>query len=159
MQMQMLSLLPALASAAHIGVVSPIALHREHRARSPGSLALAIPDDSVAGTVLMFGSMNFITACQVFYSVYVLMSIVPQAQSVALLRPIAVVGDAYFKFWRGIFPTYAYIDFSISACLSPRVHARLARRPPPPVRAPASAHSDDPFPAPPAHSGRLPRAL
>lgn len=142
------AVLPALAAAAHIGVVSPIALHREHRARSPGSLALAIPGDSLAEAVLIDGSLNFLSIYGGIITLRILLSWVPQAQSVALLRPVFTVSDLYLNLFRGVIPAIGGLDLSPSACRAGRAGARLARMPPPLV---------PPLP-PPIHT-RLPPAL
>jgi uncharacterized protein YggT (Ycf19 family) len=107
-------ILPALASAAHIGAVSPIVLHREPRARS--SLALAIPGDSAAEALLVDGSLNFLSVYGGIITLRILLSWVPQAQSVALLRPIFTVSDVYLNLFRGVIPAIGGLDLSPSAC-------------------------------------------
>lgn len=112
---QLLLALPAFAAAAHIGVVGPVALHRDHRAR-PGSLALAIPGDSVAEALLIDGSLNFLSVYGGIITLRILLSWVPQAQSVALLRPVFTVSDVYLNLFRGVIPAIGGLDLSPSAC-------------------------------------------
>jgi uncharacterized protein YggT (Ycf19 family) len=113
----LLLLIPALAAAsAHIGVLSPIALHREHHVRSHSSLAFAIPGDSVPKTVLIDGLLTFSDVYAGLYSLRILLNFVPQARNVALLRPVYVIGDVYFTFFRETVPPILGFDISIGAC-------------------------------------------
>ena len=123
--LQLLALLPAVASAhlgvvgsipaiasAHVHAISPIALHREHRARSAGSLALAIPGDSAAEALLIDGSLNFLSLYGGIITFRILLSWVPQAQGIELLRPIFTVSDVYLNLFRGVIPPIAGLDIS-----------------------------------------------
>jgi len=102
-------LLPALA-AAHSNMLA-VGLHREHRAR-PRHLAMVIPPDNVPAEFLLDGSMNFLSIYSGIITFRILLSWVPQAQGVALLRPIFTVSDAYLNLFRGVIPAIGGLDIS-----------------------------------------------
>lgn len=105
-----LALLPA--ASAHFGVLAPALLPRHHDARAPLSLGLVIPGDSVAEAILVDGTVNFLSLYSGIITFRILLSWVPQAQGIALLRPVFTVSDVYLNLFRGVIPAIGGLDIS-----------------------------------------------
>jgi hypothetical protein len=56
-------------------------------------LAMVIPGDSLAEVILVDGGVNFLSLYSGLITLRILLSWFPQAQSVALLRPVFTVSD------------------------------------------------------------------
>ena len=64
-------------------------------------LALVLPPDSIAEIVVVEGGVNFLSLYQGLLTIRILLSWFPQAQGVALLRPVFTVSDVYLNLVRG----------------------------------------------------------
>lgn len=81
--------------------------------RQPGAeLAMVMPGESLAEVILVDGSLNFLSIYTGILTVRILLSWVPQAQGIEILRPIFTVSDAYLNLFRGVIPPIGGIDIS-----------------------------------------------
>merc|ERR1719198_310319 len=79
-----------------------------HQSTTP-RMALIIPGDSMAEYILVDGGVNFLSIYSGLITLRILLSWFPQAQSVALLRPVSTV---YLNLFRGVVPPIGGIDIS-----------------------------------------------
>merc|ERR1719198_1727144 len=82
-----------------------------HQSTTP-RMALIIPGDSMAEYILVDGGVNFLSIYSGLITLRILLSWFPQAQSVALLRPVFTVSDVYLNLFRGVVPPIGGIDIS-----------------------------------------------
>jgi len=73
---------------------------------------MVLPPDSIAEVVVVEGGLNFLSLYQGLLTIRILLSWFPQAQGVALLRPVFTVSDAYLNLFRGVVPPIGGIDIS-----------------------------------------------
>jgi len=92
-------------------VVGRSALSRVPLNRKP--LAYAIPGNGLAEQALVGGSLNFLTIFNYCVTARVLLSWFPQAQGIAVLRPLFLLVDPYLNVFRGLGLSFAGIDFSV----------------------------------------------
>lgn len=89
---------------------APLRLRPE---RAEPRAAAVIPGDSAAEFVAVDGISNFLNIYNALISVRVLLSWFPQAQGVALLRPVFQVTDPYLNLFRGLIPPIGGLDLSV----------------------------------------------
>ena len=100
-----------LQASAHLNVLAnPLTLPRQSMRASP-SLALVV-GDSAAGELLVDGGLNFLSLYGGIITFRILLSWVPQAQGVSLLRPIFTISDVYLNLFRGVIPAIGGLDIS-----------------------------------------------
>jgi len=103
----------SLAVSASAGVLLPaLPQPAAVTARRTPSLALVLPQDSIGEIIVVEGGLNFLMLYQGLLTVRILLSWFPQAQSVALLRPVFTASDVYLNLFRGIVPPIGGIDIS-----------------------------------------------
>ena len=103
-------LLACLASAA---CHAPLLLARPPMARRQQPLlALVLPPDSLAEVSVVDGGRNFLSLYQGVITIRILLSWFPQAQGIALLRPIFTASDVYLNLFRGVIPPIGGLDIS-----------------------------------------------
>jgi|EP00900_Chrysochromulina_parva_P022107 YggT family protein len=103
-------LLACLASAA---CHAPLLLARPPMARRQQPLlALVLPPDSLAEVIVVDGGLNFLSLYQGVITIRILLSWFPQAQGIALLRPIFTASDVYLNLFRGVIPPIGGLDIS-----------------------------------------------
>ena len=73
---------------------------------------MVLPPDSIGEIVLVEGGVNFLQLYQGVLSLRILLSWFPQAQGVAVLRPIFTASDVYLNLFRGVVPPIGGIDIS-----------------------------------------------
>ena len=66
----------------------------------------------MAEVILVDGGVNFLSLYGGVLTLRILLSWFPQAQGIALLRPIFTVSDAYLNLFRGVIPAVAGLDLS-----------------------------------------------
>ena len=71
------------------------------RPRRAAPMALVLPQDSLAEVVVVDGGLNFLMLYQGLLTVRILLSWFPQAQGIALLRPVFTASDVYLNLFRG----------------------------------------------------------
>lgn len=67
------------------------------RVRAHTPLAMVIPGDSLAEVIVVDGGVQFLSLYMGVLTLRILLSWFPQAQGVALLRPIFTASDVYLK--------------------------------------------------------------
>jgi uncharacterized protein YggT (Ycf19 family) len=75
-------------------------------------LALVLPPDSLAEVIVVDGGLNFLSLYQGVITIRILLSWFPQAQGIALLRPIFTASDVYLNLFRGVIPPIGGLDIS-----------------------------------------------
>merc|ERR1740130_2558447 len=73
---------------------------------------MILPTDNFPLMVVEEGAVNFLSLYGGVLTLRILLSWFPQAQSVALLRPIFTVSDVYLNLFRGVIPSIAGLDIS-----------------------------------------------
>jgi YggT family protein len=108
------ALLCACVGCATAGVVPrmPLSAMRSQRSES-ANVAMVIPGETAAEFVVVDGLTNFLAIYNALISVRVLLSWFPQAQGVALLRPVFQVTDPYLNLFRGLIPPIGGFDLSV----------------------------------------------
>ena len=79
-------------------------------ARKLPPMAMILPTDNFPLMVVEEGAVNFLSLYGGVLTLRILLSWFPQAQSVALLRPIFTVSDVYLNLFRGVIPSIAGLD-------------------------------------------------
>jgi YggT family protein len=79
---------------------------------SSKAAAMAIPGYGVAEQVFVGGFSNFLSIYNLIITARVLLSWVPQAQSIGALQPIYQITDPYLNLFRGIIPSIGGLDLS-----------------------------------------------
>ena len=94
--------LPALLALfiATTASAAPLALVAPPTRRPAAPLALVLPPDSIAEIIVVEGGVNFLSLYQGLLTIRILLSWFPQAQGVALLRPVFTVSDVYLNLVR-----------------------------------------------------------
>ncbi|KAI2507951.1 hypothetical protein MHU86_6484 [Fragilaria crotonensis] len=82
-----------------------------HRSRS-SSTAMAIPGYGIAEQVFVGGFGNFLSIFNLVITARILLSWVPQAQSIGALQPLYQITDPYLNLFRGIIPSIGGLDLS-----------------------------------------------
>ena len=100
-----------LAASASAAITPALALAPATATRRPHA-ALILPPDSIGEIVLVEGGVNFLQLYQGLLSLRILLSWFPQAQGVAVLRPIFTASDVYLNLFRGVVPPIGGIDIS-----------------------------------------------
>lgn len=75
--------------------------------------AVAIPGNSFAEVVTIDGTLNFLNIYNAALTGRILLSWFPQAQGVALLRPLFQITDPYLNLFRGLGLQIAGLDLSV----------------------------------------------
>ncbi|BAM78975.1 hypothetical protein, conserved [Cyanidioschyzon merolae strain 10D] len=75
-------------------------------------LAMVIPGDSQAEFVFLSGTVTFLNVYQNLLFARIILSWFPAASQLSLLQPLYVVCDPFLRFFQGILPPVAGIDFS-----------------------------------------------
>ena len=75
-------------------------------------MAMILPADNFPLMVAEEGAVNFLSLYGGVLTLRILLSWFPQAQSVALLKPIFTVSDVYLNLFRGVIPSIAGLDIS-----------------------------------------------
>ena len=65
-----------------------------------------------SAVIVVEGGVNFLSLYSGLITIRILLSWFPQAQSVALLRPVFTASDVYLNLFRGIVPPIGGIDIS-----------------------------------------------
>merc|ERR1719287_434176 len=73
---------------------------------------MVLPNDNLAEIVLVEGGVNFLSLYSGVLTLRILLSWFPQAQGIALLRPVFTVSDVYLNLFRGVVPPIGGIDIS-----------------------------------------------
>merc|ERR1740115_310878 len=68
-------------------------------------MAMILPADNVPLMVVEDGAVNFLSLYGGVLTLRILLSWFPQAQGVALLKPIFTVSDVYLNLFRGVIPS------------------------------------------------------
>ena len=102
-------LLACLASAA---CHAPVLARPPTARRQQPLLALVLPPDSLAEVIVVDGGLNFLSLYQGVITIRILLSWFPQAQGIALLRPIFTASDVYLNLFRGVIPPIGGLDIS-----------------------------------------------
>lgn len=107
---------PAEAFIAHrrepkMAMVTPLPKQQSNKMRT-APLAMVIPGDSLAEVIIVDGGLNFLSIYMGLLTLRILLSWFPQAQGVALLRPLFTVSDVYLNLFRGVIPPIGGIDIS-----------------------------------------------
>lgn len=137
------------AAAVAVGAV-PIPALVPSRTRLPGrggrgTLAAAIPGNSVVESVTIGGFANFFGIYGNLLIARVLLSWFPAAQNVKLLSPLYTVCDPFLNFFRGVIPPVFGLDlspiigFTLLNALTSATVALGAEAPPGAAGAPAAA--------------------
>merc|ERR1719163_238464 len=108
MRSLLLAALVATAAGASIAVPQRRAVVRS--ASTP--IAMVLPNDNLAEIVLVEGGVNFLSLYSGVLTLRILLSWFPQAQGIALLRPVFTVSDVYLNLFRGVVPPIGGIDIS-----------------------------------------------
>jgi uncharacterized protein YggT (Ycf19 family) len=74
--------------------------------------AMAIPGYGVAEQVFVGGFSNFLSIYNLIITGRILLSWIPQAQSVGFLQPVYQITDPYLNLFRGIIPPIFGLDLS-----------------------------------------------
>ena len=82
-----------------------------HRSKS-SSTAMAIPGYGLAEQVIVGGFGNFLSIFNLIITARILLSWVPQAQSIGALQPLYQITDPYLNLFRGIIPSIGGLDLS-----------------------------------------------
>lgn len=77
------------------------------------------------------GGLNFLMLYQGLLTVRILLSWFPQAQGVALLRPVFTASDVYLNLFRGVIPPIGGIDISPIGSAPPDSRTPTERERPP----------------------------
>uniref|UniRef100_A0A7S2HUZ3 YggT family protein n=1 Tax=Haptolina brevifila TaxID=156173 RepID=A0A7S2HUZ3_9EUKA len=80
--------------------------------RRPAAMAMVLGPDNFAGLVACESALNFLSLYQGLITVRILLSWFPQAQGVALLRPVFTASDVYLNLFRGVIPPIGGLDIS-----------------------------------------------
>lgn len=99
----MRSTLVMLAMCATAAATTNMVLARPAPTRRRNA-AMVLPPENFAGLVAVEGSLNFLSLYQGLITVRILLSWFPQAQGIALLRPVFTVSDVYLNLFRGVVP-------------------------------------------------------
>jgi uncharacterized protein YggT (Ycf19 family) len=86
--------------------------HNHIACGSSKATAMAIPGYGVAEQVFVGGFSNFLSIYNLIITARVLLSWVPQAQSIGALQPIFQITDPYLNLFRGIIPSIGGLDLS-----------------------------------------------
>ena len=81
-------------------------------ASSSNVAAMAIPGYGIAEQVFVGGFGNFLSIFNLVLTARILLSWVPQAQSVGALQPLYQITDPYLNLFRGIIPSIGGLDLS-----------------------------------------------
>merc|ERR1719238_1807973 len=73
---------------------------------------MVLPNDNLAEIVLVEGGVNFLSLYQGVLTIRILLSWFPQAQGIALLRPVFTASDVYLNLFRGVIPPIGGLDIS-----------------------------------------------
>ena len=82
-----------------------------HKSKS-SSTAMAIPGYGLAEQVFVGGFGNFLSIFNLIITARILLSWVPQAQSIGALQPLYQITDPYLNLFRGIIPSIGGLDLS-----------------------------------------------
>ena len=74
--------------------------------------AMAIPGYGIAEQVFVGGFGNFLSIFNLVLTARILLSWIPQAQSVGALQPLYQITDPYLNLFRGIIPSIGGLDLS-----------------------------------------------
>lgn len=83
-----------------------------HRSKSSLTTAMAIPGYGLAEQVIVGGFGNFLSIFNLIITARILLSWVPQAQSIGALQPLYQITDPYLNLFRGIIPSIGGLDLS-----------------------------------------------
>jgi YggT family protein len=73
---------------------------------------MAIPGYGIAEQVFVGGFGNFLSIFNLVITARILLSWVPQAQSIGALQPLYQITDPYLNLFRGIIPSIGGLDLS-----------------------------------------------
>lgn len=76
-------------------------------------LGMIIPGNSPVEAVLVEGTGNFLAIYNYLITVRIILSWIPQAQGIALLRPVYQLCDPYLNLFRGLIPPIGPLDLSV----------------------------------------------
>ena len=100
------------SASSNAAKIFQIALACAPRRLSLRTCCTAPSFDSAAGELLVDGGLNFLSLYGGIITFRILLSWVPQAQGVSLLRPIFTISDVYLNLFRGVIPAIGGLDIS-----------------------------------------------